>query len=79
MQMLGFLGFRRRQQQRNLASAFIGEVTATLEAIEGYDEVRRLEDGDGDAESHLTELSAFRLPPSAFADLQFQHRQARYF
>lgn len=62
--MLGILGFRRRHQQRNLASALIGEITATLEAIEGYDEVKRLESGDGQAESHLSELSAFRLPPS---------------
>jgi len=62
--MLGILNFGRRQQQRNLASALIGEVTATLEAIEGYDEVRRLEAGDDQAEKCLSELESFRTPSS---------------
>lgn len=62
--MLGILNFRRRHRQRSLASALIGEVTATLEAIEGYDEVKRLEAGAEGAEGHLSELGAFRLPPS---------------
>lgn len=62
--MLGFLNFRRRHRQRDLASVLIGEVTATLEAIEEFDEVKQLEAGDAEAERHLSELSTFRLPPS---------------
>lgn len=61
--MLGILNFRRRQQ-RNLACALIGEITATLEAIEGYDEVRHLEAGDEEAERRLSELDTFKLPLS---------------
>jgi hypothetical protein len=64
--MLGFLNFRRRRLQRGLASAIIGEVTATLEAIEGYEEVRHLEAEDDEAERRLSELDAFKLPRSPF-------------
>jgi hypothetical protein len=64
--MLGILNFRRRQKQRNLACALIGEVAATLEAIEGYDEVRHLEAGDDEAGLSLSELSAVKLPLSPF-------------
>jgi hypothetical protein len=61
--MLAIFNYRRR---RSLACALIGEVAATLEAIEGYDEIRHLEAGDDEAERRLAELDAFKLPLSTF-------------
>lgn len=62
--MLGDLLFPRRHARRSLASALIGEITATLEAIEGYHDIRRLKAGEEGAEKYLSELKTFELPPA---------------
>lgn len=54
--------FGQSRSRRGLASALIGEITAIIEDMEGFEEVRRLEDKDIGADEHLDELSAFTLP-----------------
>jgi hypothetical protein len=54
--------FGRSRSRRGLASALIGEVAAVIEGIEGFEEVRKLEDMEIGAEEHLDELDAFALP-----------------
>lgn len=54
--------FGQSRSRRGLAAALIGEVTAIIEDMEGFEEVRRLEDKDIGADEHLDELSAFTLP-----------------
>ena len=49
--LLGSLSPRRRDR-RNLASAFVGEIVAAMEAVEEYSEVRRL---------HLASLTASQI------------------
>jgi hypothetical protein len=54
--------FGRSRSRRGLASALIGEVAAVIEGIEGFEEVRKLEDMEVGAEEQLDELDAFALP-----------------
>ena len=54
--------FGRRRSRRGLASALIGEIVAIIEDMEGFEEVRKLEDMAVGADEHLDELSAFALP-----------------
>jgi hypothetical protein len=54
--------FGRSRSRRGLASALIGEVAAVIEGIEGFEEVRKLEDMEIGADEHLGELDAFALP-----------------
>src|ERR1700687_3900236 len=54
--------FGRRRSRRGLASALIGEIAAVIDGMEGFEEVRKLEDMDIGAEQHLDELGAFTLP-----------------
>jgi hypothetical protein len=54
--------FGRRHSRRGLASALIGEIVAIMEAMEGFEEVRKLEDMEIGAEQRLDELGAFTLP-----------------
>lgn len=56
------LHFGRSRLRRGLASALIGEITAVLDGIEGFEEVRKLEDLAIGAGEHLDELDAFTLP-----------------
>jgi hypothetical protein len=51
-----------RSRRRGLASALIGEIAAVIDSIEGFEEVRKLEDMEFGAEEHLDELAAFTLP-----------------
>ena len=54
--------FGRSRSRRGLASALIGEIAAVIDGMEGFEEVRKLEDMEIGAEQHLDELSAFTLP-----------------
>jgi hypothetical protein len=54
--------FGRSHLRRGLASALIGEIVAVMDDIEGFEEVRKLEEMEGGAEEHLDELRAFTLP-----------------
>jgi hypothetical protein len=56
------LHFGRSRSRRGLASALIGEIAAVIDSIEGFEEVRKLEDMEFGAEEHLDELVAFTLP-----------------
>ena len=56
------LYFGRSRSRRGLASALIGEIAAAIDSIEGFEEVRKLEDMEFGAEEHLDELAAFTLP-----------------
>ena len=56
------LHFGRSRSRRGLASALIGEIAAAIDSIEGFEEVRKLEDMEFGAEEHLDELAAFTLP-----------------
>jgi hypothetical protein len=56
------LHFGRRHSRRGLASALIGEIAAVIDGIEGFEEVRKLENMEIGADEHLDELSAFTLP-----------------
>ena len=56
------LHFGRSRSRRGLASALIGEIAAVIDSIEGFEEVRKLEDMEFEAEEHLDELAAFTLP-----------------
>jgi hypothetical protein len=56
------LHFGRGRTRRGLASAFIGEIAAVIDGMEGFEEVRKLEDMELGAEEHLDELGAFTLP-----------------
>lgn len=54
--------FGRARSRRGLASALIGEIVAVIEGMEGFEEVRKLEDMAVGADEHLDELGAFTLP-----------------
>jgi hypothetical protein len=54
--------FGRSRSRRGLALALIGEIAAIIEDMEGFEEVRKLEDMRIGADEHLDELSAFALP-----------------
>ena len=57
--------FGRSRSRRGLASALIGEIAAVIDGMEGFEEVRKLEDMEIGADEHLDELSAFALPKFA--------------
>ncbi len=54
--------FGRSRSRRGLASALIGEIAAVIDGMEGFEEVRKLEDMELGAEEHLDDLGAFTLP-----------------
>ena len=54
--------FGRSRSRRDLASALIGEIVALIEDMEGFEEVRKLEDMATGADEHLDELRDFALP-----------------
>jgi hypothetical protein len=54
--------FGRSRSRRGLASALIGEIAAIIDDMEGFEEVRKLEDMEIGADEHLDELGAFALP-----------------
>jgi hypothetical protein len=54
--------FGRSRSRRGLASALIGEVAAIIDDMEGFEEVRKLEDMEIGADEHLDELGTFALP-----------------
>ena len=54
--------FGQSRSRRGLASALIGEITAIIEDMEGFEEVRKLEEMEIGADEHLDELGAFALP-----------------
>src|SRR6266853_116233 len=54
--------FGRSRSRRGLASALIGEITAVIDSMERFEEVRKLEDMAIGAEENLDELGAFTLP-----------------
>ena len=54
--------FGRSRSRRGLASALIGEIAAVIEGMEGFEEIRKLEDMEIGADQHLDELRAFALP-----------------
>ena len=56
------LHFGRSHLRRGLASALIGEIAAIIDDMEGFEEVRKLEEMEIGAEEHLDELGAFTLP-----------------
>jgi hypothetical protein len=56
------LHFGRSRSRRGLASALIGEIAAVIDSMEGFEEVRKLEDMEFGAEERLDELVAFTLP-----------------
>jgi hypothetical protein len=60
------LHFGRSRSRRGLASALIGEIAAVIDSMEGFEEVRKLEDMEFGAEEHLDELAAFTLPKLSF-------------
>jgi hypothetical protein len=57
--------FGRSRSRRGLASALIGEIAAVIDGMEGFEEVRKLEDLEIGADEHLDELGAFTLPKFA--------------
>jgi hypothetical protein len=56
------LPFGRGRSRRGLASALIGEIAAIMDGMEGFEEIRKLEDMESGADEHLDELGAFTLP-----------------
>ena len=54
--------FGRSRSRRGLASALIGEIAAIIDDMEGFEEVRKLEDMEIGADEHLDELGVFTLP-----------------
>lgn len=54
--------FGRSRERRGLASALIGEIAAIIDGMEGFEEVRKLEEMEIGADDHLDELAAFMLP-----------------
>ena len=54
--------FGRSRSRQGLASALIGEIVAVIDGMEGFEEIRKLEDMEIGAEEHLDELGAFTLP-----------------
>ena len=62
------LPFGRNRSRRGLASALIGEIAAVIDGMEGFEEVRKLEDMKIGAEEHLDELGAFTLPKFSVYD-----------
>ena len=57
--------FGRSRSRRGLASALIGEIAAVIDDMEGFEEVRKLENMEIGADEYLDELSAFTLPKFA--------------
>ncbi len=57
--------FGRSRSRRGLASALIGEITALIDDMESFEEVRKLENMEIGADEHLDELSVFTLPKFA--------------
>src|ERR1700730_12359971 len=57
--------FGRSRRTRGLAGALIGEIAAVIDGMEGFEEVRKLEDLEIGADEHLDELSAFTMPKFA--------------
>jgi hypothetical protein len=57
--------FGRRRSRRGFASALIGEIAAIIDGMEGFEEIRKLEDMEIGADDHLDELGAFVLPKFA--------------
>jgi hypothetical protein len=57
--------FGRGRSRRSLASALIGEIAAIIDGMEGFEEVRKLEDMEIGADDHLDDLAAFTLPKFA--------------
>jgi hypothetical protein len=57
--------FGRSRSRRGLASALIGEIAAIIDGMEGFEEIRKLEDMEIGAGDHLDELAAFMLPKFA--------------
>ena len=78
------LHFGRSRSRRGLASALIGGIAALIDSMEGFEEVRKLEDMEFGADQHLTNspLSQFRSSPSmnpmridwTFSTLRFSER-----
>ena len=60
--------FGRSRSRQGLASALIGEIAAVIDDMEGFEEVRKLENMEIGADEHLDELSAFTLPKFAVYD-----------
>lgn len=56
------LHFGRSRSRRGLASALIGEIAAIIDDMEGFEEVRKLENMEIGADEHLDELGVFTLP-----------------
>ena len=56
------LFFGRSRSRRDLASALIGEIAAVIDGLEGFEEVRKLEEMEIGAVEHLDELGDFALP-----------------
>lgn len=56
------LPFGRTRSRRGLASALIGEIAAVMDGMEGFEEIRKLEDMEIGAEEHLDQLGVFTLP-----------------
>ncbi|SDT60924.1 hypothetical protein [Bradyrhizobium canariense] len=54
--------FGRSRSRRGLASALIGEITAVIDGMERFEEVRKLEDMEIGAEQNLDQLGAFIMP-----------------
>ena len=54
--------FGRARSRRGLASALIGEIAAIIDGMEGFEEIRKLEDMEIGAEDHLDQLGVFTLP-----------------
>ena len=61
--------FGRSRSRRGLASALIGEIAAVIDGMEGFEEVRKLEEMEIGAEEHLDELGAFTLPKFSVYEL----------
>jgi hypothetical protein len=56
------LHFGRGRSRRGLASALIGEIATIIDDMEGFEEVRKLENMEIGADDHLDELGVFILP-----------------
>lgn len=52
----------RGRSRRNLASAFIGEIAAAMDSVEGNTEIRRLELSRANANELHPDFSEFQLP-----------------
>lgn len=52
----------RSSRRRNLAVAFLREIRALMDAVEGHEEVRRLEETAKGAVRNISDLQFFMLP-----------------